>query len=133
CMCAKAGRTGGGSLRAARWSISPMSGAPVDGSADQGVVLRHLEEALRVAQEQELSGTLQPRDSREQVALRLLVEVDDHVATENGLQWSFHRQRMHQVELLERDQGSDFGGHLKIRPVAFLTLREEPRNPLRAQ
>src|SRR5579871_2925146 len=72
---------------------------PVDGLADQRVGIRDAVQALGVAEEQHVSRALQLRHAREQLALRVLVEIDDDVAAEDRVERPLHGERMHEVEL----------------------------------
>ncbi len=46
---------------------------------------------------------------REQVALRVLVEIDHDVPAEDRVERSLHRKVRHEVELLERDEIAQLG------------------------
>src|SRR6478736_3805195 len=62
-------------------------------------------------EEHQVARALQWREAREQAPLRLLVEVDDHVAAEDDVKGAPHGQRVHQVQLAERHQRGEFGLH----------------------
>ncbi len=68
-----------------------------------------------MAEEQHGSGPLQRRHAAEQPALRILVEIDDHVATEDHVQRATHRQWLDQVQLPEGDHLRKFRLHLVAR------------------
>src|SRR5580704_12423734 len=105
------GSIGIGSTGAVLFRKAFMSGASVDRLADRRVALGHLEKALRVAEEQQVAGALQCCDAGKQLALGVLVEIDHDVPAEDGIQWAFHGQRMHEIELLECDERTKLGRH----------------------
>src|SRR3569833_937243 len=107
-----------------------MSGAPVDRLTDRGVVLRDLEEALGMPEEQHVPGTLQMRYPGEQLALCVFIEVNHHVPAKDAVQWTLHRQAVHEVELLECNQRHEFGAGLVAGAVAAAALHEKTRQAM---
>src|SRR6185437_4766017 len=83
-----------------------------------------------MAEEEQVAGTLQPGDAREELSLGVLVEVDHHVPAENRIQRSSHRQSVDEIELLESDQRSDFRRDLPADAAGLLPLGEEPLQAL---
>src|SRR6185312_9791042 len=61
----------------------PPSDAPVNGLTDEAIVVADLEEALGVAEEEQIAGALQPGDARKELPLGILVEIDDDVPAED--------------------------------------------------
>src|SRR6185437_3033182 len=102
-----------------------MSTTPVDRLADGGVALRHLEQTLGVAETQQVAGALQVRYAAEQLALGILIEVDHDVPAEDDIQWSLHRQAVHEIELSESDERGELGDHLITGTLATAPLHEK--------
>src|SRR6185312_17346522 len=136
--CSKPGSSGGrprllpaAAVPAGAAPSDPPSDPPVNGLADEGIAVADLEEAFGMTEEEQVTGTLQPRDAHEELPLGLLVEVDHHVAAENGVQRPSHRQGVDEIELLECDERGHLGSNLPTESARFLTLGEEPRQPFR--
>src|SRR3569833_1748803 len=101
-----------------------MSGAPVDRLANGSISFRDFEQALGVAEEQDVAGALQVRYPGKQLALRFFIEVNHHIPAKAGVQWPLHRQTVHQVELPEGNQRRELGGDLITQAIAD-ALHEE--------
>src|SRR5688500_9877107 len=84
-----------------------------------------------MAEEQEVPGTLHGGHALEQRALRFLVEVDDHVTAEDGVEGTLPRPFVHEVQLLEGDEITQLVAGAEPALLAGHRL-EEPRHALAA-
>src|SRR5665213_504906 len=105
------------------------SDTPVDRAPDELIVFADAIQAFRVAQEQKGARRLQLRHALEQRALGLQVEVDHHVAAEDGVKPAAHGPVLHQIELLERDQLTQGRRHFDAALVLARAFFEEFRRP----
>src|SRR5215469_18183771 len=83
-----------------------------------------------MTEKEQIARTLQAGDACEKLPLCLLVEVDHHVAAEDRIQRSFHRQRMDEIELLEGDESRDLRRDLAADAARVLALDEESLHAL---
>src|SRR3954453_12160067 len=104
-MWSKPGTMSGAPGRARRGAsveIEPStSDAPVDCFAEQRVGVTDLREILGMPDEQQVARPLQLGVATEERTLCVLVEVDDDVAAEDGVERALHRQRVHEIQLAE--------------------------------
>src|SRR6266850_6350498 len=121
----------GSSARMVRRSISRYR--PVDGFADRLEQLRGMQEALRMAGEEQPVRREDPRDALQHLVLGRLVEIDHHIAAEDGVEGALDvPARVAQVELAELHQLRELRAHAGIAGVRAGAAQEEALEALRA-
>src|SRR6266850_1950331 len=120
----------------ARMVSSPRSISryrPIDGFPDWLEQLRGVQEAFRMAGEQQAVRRENPRDPLQHLILGRLVEIDHHIAAEDGVEGTFEiPARVAQVELAELHQLGELRAHPRLAGVRAGAAQEKALEALRA-
>src|SRR5258708_6933268 len=106
---------------------------PIDGFADRLEQLRGVQEALRMAGEQQPVRCKNPCDPLQHLALGRLVEIDHHIAAEDGVEGTLEvPARVAQVEFSELNQFRELRAHPRLAGVRAGASQEKTLEALRA-